>query len=423
MRFLLARVLLALVVLGGLGLAGCGLYSKAPLSDDATTVRADGLLGRWRLVAAAREGAGETVGPEQIVVGRHPSDEKALEAVVTRIDEEGRAVVERGRVLPTRIGLRAYLSAQGEGSPEWWLAAYERIGHDRVRLVGFHHDLVREAVAAGALRGRVLPRGEEEDRREVHLDATTAALRAWLEKGGVDALDWGRAQVYLRTEAPPGEADGGRPGGRAVFPVPDAFRAAREVDRTLREHSVRLRAFAWTPTGARLELEAEHPGSLGAARVGLTENRYLRARFRGPCRTVEIAPSTLTAEAARAMVEVALWGAPGSPDLLAEGGELSAEAVAAAIGPGEFSVQVVSEEEVERLEALGCQVVSRAFELGVREPPLTRAALHAALSRLASLEGVCVTQLEWVLAPAGEGPADALASHRVELSVVRALDP
>jgi hypothetical protein len=162
-------------------LAGCGVTSDHPLSDEKTSVVDEDLIGRWRAVKA---GTGKET--SAVFVGRVKGTKNTLEAVGLELDDEQHVRVQRFRLYATTIGDRRYLSATGEMTGPYMFLRYAKPDEDTLHLYLMEAEFVARAIEAGELEGTVERKKSEGDVRvayeTVHVTADTAKLRAWILK-------------------------------------------------------------------------------------------------------------------------------------------------------------------------------------------------------------------------------------------------
>lgn len=217
-------------------LAGCGgVTLEHPLSDDKTTAVDEQLIGYWELVP---ESVGEeTAGPGErwprIAVGRKKGDDRAMEAVGLQL-EDGYVKVSRLDVRPTRIGDQRYLSLRNpeEAEQGWFVIRYRFDDDGRMHGRVLDPEASAASVDAGDVQGEVKSpdRGHDVAALTVEIHATTAEVRAWIEKKG-DGLFAGKDAVLRRLvdktssddadAAEPAEPDAPEPPGPPGPPEPD----------------------------------------------------------------------------------------------------------------------------------------------------------------------------------------------------------
>jgi hypothetical protein len=164
-------------------LAGCGVTSDHPLSDEKTSVVDDGLIGRWRAVKEDADGKEA----DQILVGRRRGTKNTLEAVGLELDGDEHVQVRRFYLYATTIGDRRYLSATGEKDGQAYMfLRYAMPKKDTLHVYLMNAKFVGQAIEKGELEGKVEKKetegGVQASYETVHITADTAKLRAWIEK-------------------------------------------------------------------------------------------------------------------------------------------------------------------------------------------------------------------------------------------------
>jgi hypothetical protein len=186
-------------------LAGCGgVGSTVPASDDATSRADERLLGFWRVDSTATP---DMKDEGVFVVGKHKGSEKLFDLVTVSLNHEKSIELGRAEFLATSIEGKDHVSLRllemgsldekdaGVGdekpdeksSPQWIVLRYAMPDDDTLRVVAMSEKEAAADVRAGKIAGRVQESKGAKDAEptlNVTLEATTTALRAYLDSRG-----------------------------------------------------------------------------------------------------------------------------------------------------------------------------------------------------------------------------------------------
>lgn len=164
-------------------LGGCGVTSKHPLTDDATSLLDERLIGVWELVPEEGDDAESADGPRpRLYVGRLEGRPNALEAVIVSVEKE-KVNVQRMDLFTTKLGEQRYASV-GKGET-YVIVLYDLKQPDRVTLHFMKEEVVEAAIKKGVLAGKVeVKKGTgfvKIETKTIRITAPPDKLAAWLK--------------------------------------------------------------------------------------------------------------------------------------------------------------------------------------------------------------------------------------------------
>ena len=181
----------ALVLLLPLCLASCVL-SKRPLSDEATSVVDEAMIGQWLQVTESSQ-----VNVNHLTIGRLSGSPNAMEWISTNILKDGTVDVNRMNAF-TRPGAIRFLSVELESKdkksgPAYMIGKYDMPDKDTFRWFLPSREFVGRAIERGELKGTVnykdaskktaeKPADKPREINSVMLDDTPERMVAFLEK-------------------------------------------------------------------------------------------------------------------------------------------------------------------------------------------------------------------------------------------------
>jgi len=176
---------------------GCALPgSKHPLSDEASSVVDDRLVGQWHMAEAKEDAKSD---PLQITIGRVPDHPNLLEVVVPTLDDSGFVQIKRWRLFPAKIGDHFYVSqfVEEKGKPDgssYFIWHYEFKDETTAECRLFDGEFIAGAIERGELNGRFKRKQRGKDPNEalplesVEITAETKDLAAFVAKHGPAAF-------------------------------------------------------------------------------------------------------------------------------------------------------------------------------------------------------------------------------------------